>query len=69
MKDPAWIRLSVEAGAVAVKRASVLAVSESKGAVTLTLTGNAALKLPGVSLTKIMQLLEPPRRTDDDDWQ
>ena len=69
MKDPAWMQLSVEAGAIAVKRSSVLAVSEHKGEVMLTLTGNAALKLTGISLAKVMQLLEPPRRADYDDWQ
>jgi hypothetical protein len=35
---------------------------------TIIMSGNAALKLPGVSRALVMQKLEPPRADDYDDY-
>lgn len=57
-----WITVPVDGGGISIRKNAILAVTETKGTVLITLSGTTTqLRLAGVTRDRLMQLISPPR--------
>ena len=70
-KPKAWVHVPIPAenGSVSIRKSSIIAVTEARGIVTVTLSGTSTqLKISGVTRDRLMLMIEPPRYDEDDNY-
>ena len=57
--------MPVDGGGISIRKNAILAVTEAKGTILITLAGTSTqLKIAGVTRDRLMALISPPRYDD-----